>query len=326
MKIKWVFFFIWILSIFAFVIGQFLAPPNYATLPNNPWGALFGTSVVFGICSFLLMLLFIFLGNGKNSNKNKKTDKSKSSNKLLYFIAGGIVLLLATVIFLSQRATILELSKKAQDSELAKATMTPSPTAIAKVDSDPIIDCESSYPNCKGTSIRVRRSQCSKITCCGFDDGRWTIYPSVEKCTEAQKSAQPQQTAVPQTAPAVNKVPVFLTYSKYTIYCPSQNVDAVKSIDATMTSRSQEWAKNYNDCVSTFQQTDSCYVSCRTTFNTDWNACVATYGYTNDTACEKGVSDNELTCFKTCPSTATACSWVYSEQKSMSSQISNLCK
>ena len=55
-------------------------------------------------------------------------------------------------------------------------------------DPDPIIDCESSAPNCKGTSIRVRRSQCSKITCCQVGNN-WSIYSTNEKCDEAQNNS-----------------------------------------------------------------------------------------------------------------------------------------
>ena len=58
--LKWLFLGLWILCILAFSVGQFLAPPEYHLIPNNPWGNLFGTSVVFGIISFgLSMLLFI---------------------------------------------------------------------------------------------------------------------------------------------------------------------------------------------------------------------------------------------------------------------------
>lgn len=86
-----------------------------------------------------------------------------------------------------------ELEKEATPTPTPLINSTPTLIPTQKVvDTDPIIDCESSYPNCKGSSIRVRQSRCSKITCCGFNDGKWTIYPSVEKCTEAQKNSQTQ--------------------------------------------------------------------------------------------------------------------------------------
>lgn len=60
------------------------------------------------------------------------------------------------------------------------------PTPIPTTDPDPIIDCESGYPNCKGSSIKVHQSQCSKITCCGFNDGSWKLIKK-EDCDIAQK-------------------------------------------------------------------------------------------------------------------------------------------
>lgn len=106
MKIKWIFLTIWILSILAFVIGQFLAPQDYASLPNNPWENLFGTSFVLGVISFILMLIFIVVGK-KNKEPNESSKRRGSFVKFLLFVwlfclfGFGISVLVATNFFRS---------------------------------------------------------------------------------------------------------------------------------------------------------------------------------------------------------------------------------
>lgn len=199
-------------------------------------------------------------------------------------------------------------------------------------DPDPFIDCESTYPNCKGTSIRVHNSQCSKITCCQVGT-TWSIYPSSEKCNEAQKNFQSQQAPAQNTIqntsqPSANKVPVFISYGGYTVYCPSQNVGAVQSIASTMESKKNQWASDYNKCADNFYKTDSCYISCSNTNKNDLDICYAAYGYSGDnsSACTKEVWDNYSKCISSCPSASKSCDYVYWEQKNLSSQITNLCK
>jgi hypothetical protein len=203
-------------------------------------------------------------------------------------------------------------------------------TKTQTVNSDPIIDCVSSHPNCYGESLRLKSSQCSKIFCCGFSDGRWELYPSEEKCKQAWTAQQPTtQTQQQTTSNTSNKVPVFLTYGKYTIYCPSQNVDAVKSIDATMTSKSQEWAKQFNDCVELQKSIDPCYKDCYSKMSSASWSCIQSYQDTNSLeykSCQDKVTNDFLACTPSCPNPWTTCQYVYSEQKSMSNQISNLCK
>jgi len=57
----------------AFTIGQFIAPPEYHLQAGNPWGNLFGTSVVVGIVSFALAVLFFII------DKARKKDIKKAS-------------------------------------------------------------------------------------------------------------------------------------------------------------------------------------------------------------------------------------------------------
>lgn len=99
---KWIFFFLWLLSIVVFTIGQFLAPPNYSLIPNNPWGNLFGTSVVLGIGFFLIMIFFMFFEK-KNKNQAVKTNsKYDLSFKRIFsrlFITGVIGIIFGIAMF-----------------------------------------------------------------------------------------------------------------------------------------------------------------------------------------------------------------------------------
>lgn len=167
-------------------------------------------------------------------------------------------------------------------------------------------------PECGGGTKRESNSECEK------------------PCTRINNTNNNQQVIyVPQntTNNSSNKTAVFLTYLQYTIYCPPQNVEAVKSIDATMKSKSTEWARNYNDCYDRFRNNDPCWSSCKTAHSTGWNQCSSTYGYSGSDydACTKKVSDEYSSCISKCPSPSSSCDYVYSEQKNLSSQIDNLC-
>jgi len=83
MNKKWVFLGLWFLCVVVFSIGQLLAPPEYYLIPNNPWGNLFGASVVLGIIFFVLAVISFakdFLNRKKECNrvseKNAKYDFS----------------------------------------------------------------------------------------------------------------------------------------------------------------------------------------------------------------------------------------------------------
>ena len=90
-----------------------------------------------------------------------------------------------------------------------------------------------------------------------------------------------------------------------------------------------EWAKEYNACADTFFKTDSCHIVCSDKVKQERGACSDTYGYHTGSeydTCSKAAEDGYATCIKSCPSSSTACDYVYGERKSMSSQIDNLCK
>ncbi len=79
--LKWVFLCLWVVCIAAFTIVQFMAPPEYHLQSGNPWGNLFGTSVVVGIVSFALAVLFFIIDLARKKN-TKKPQSSKPKYNL----------------------------------------------------------------------------------------------------------------------------------------------------------------------------------------------------------------------------------------------------
>lgn len=96
------------------------------------------------------------------------------------------------------------------------------------VDSDPEIDCQSTYPNCVGQSIRIRRSACSNITCCQIGNN-WSIYTSRDKCHQDQNAFnnQNKNTNRTYTFPTYAPLPTWppLPTYNYPTYAPYPTVD-----------------------------------------------------------------------------------------------------
>ena len=89
---KWLFLSLWFLCVIAFIGGQFLAPPDYHLLPGNPWGNLFGTSLVFGVIFFCLFVLFLVLEQPKKRKENKIIEKQNKYNLSLKRILSRLFL------------------------------------------------------------------------------------------------------------------------------------------------------------------------------------------------------------------------------------------
>lgn len=90
--LKWLFLSLWALSLFVFIIGQFLAPPDYGSVPNNLWGPLFGISVIVGLTSFFLAVLFFFLDKSKHQNDTKPNDIKPKYDLSFKRIASRLIL------------------------------------------------------------------------------------------------------------------------------------------------------------------------------------------------------------------------------------------
>lgn len=164
---------------------------------------------------------------------------------------------------------------------------------------------------CGGGMKRISKSECDK--------------PCTRVSSTNQNNSQSNNSSSSNNS---DKTPVFISFGGYTIYCPAGNVGAVMTINSTMEGKKEEWAKRHHECAQSFMNTDSCYVSCKSAYNSDWSKCTSTYGYSGDeySFCTKEVGDNHYSCIKGCPSSAEHCDYVYAEMRSMSNQISNLCK
>lgn len=186
-------------------------------------------------------------------------------------------------------------------------------------DSDPVVNCRS---NECGT-IKLKQSECAnQYICCEVGSGNWSWYGSNDKCKQAQRDFHNQgnnSNNPPQQNQNTNLVAVYLTYGGYTVYCPPQNASAAQTIDATMNSKKDEWARSFNSCADNFRNSDSCYQACKATHTNGFMAC-------SDTQCYDKVSSEYGTCISNCPDVNKACDSVYWERKSLSSQISSLCQ
>jgi hypothetical protein len=195
---------------------------------------------------------------------------------------------------------------------------------------DYMVNCNVSE-TCGGGTRRVKKSECDNSTCCQIGSS-WVFYTSKDKCIQDQKNQIASQYIPPatnaNTSPTSSKVPVYLTYSSYSIYCPSQNVSAIQAIDAEMKSKKDKWDTDYVNCSENFYKKDPCYISCYNLETSQLNSCYSQFSYSgNDsTACKSKAFDDYGSCIKSCPSARESCDYVYLEQKNLSSQINNLCK
>jgi len=206
------------------------------------------------------------------------------------------------------------------------ASITPTPLQKQSyVDPDPIINCVSSAEDCKGSSIKTKRSECHNITCCQIGK-TWSLYVSSELCKQAQNIAQQQNNQ--NSNISSNKVPVFVPFYGYTLNCPSQNVNAIQNINAAIESKNSQWFIDYDYCSKRFYENNSCYQLCDDTRKTELNNCYASYGHTGDAAtmCINIAWDNSSKCYSYCPSALSECDYVYWERNNLLNQIKNLCK
>ncbi len=220
----WIFFLLWSSAVASF----FVVPWKFSNWKFS--GKFMGIDFFAGVCFFIITIIFILLN--KNDNRKiiqTKEHKIKTQSNFSIFSLILFVLLLCSATFLLgkninssyNRPSVLNLST----TPFPIPTLSPTPTKKPVIDSDPFIDCESSSPNCKGISIRVRKSQCSKITCCQIGNS-WSIYQTVELCKEAQKNVKPTQQVQNPTIPTARPTTQLNYYCydntyKYSYYTSS---------------------------------------------------------------------------------------------------------
>ena len=203
--------------------------------------------------------------------------------------------------------------------------------AQTNIGNDPIVNCQIS-PECGGGSRQMKKSECEQSVCCQIGS-KWYFYLSREKCSEDQKNYR-QDTYKPLTinnssTGTSDRIPVFLSFYGYTLYCPPQNIDAIKSINQTMEAKKSEWDKNYKDCVDLERTTDPCQKNCDSQMRTENENCVRLYGDNVNSpeysTCTNRVTEEYLNCSDKCPNPYTTCRRVYEEQNYLYNQIKNLC-
>lgn len=74
--------------------------------------------------------------------------------------------------------------------------------AAPVANTDPVVNCTSSAPNCNGSTIKLPQSQCSQITCCQVGN-TWSLYATNQLCQQAQNSLNNSQPAQQNTQPSV---------------------------------------------------------------------------------------------------------------------------
>lgn len=117
-------------------------------------------------------------------------------------------------------------------------------------------------------------------------------------------------------------VPVYLTYSKMEAYCPPENAEAIKAIDAKMLAGSFQYASDHKKCIDIYHDDDQCNTSCGLQLVIGSKECKLK----KDDSCLFEIADKYRGCILRCPSISTDCEYVYNEQKQLGYQFSELCR
>jgi|GEM_PF-6681885 len=222
-------FILWLISCLLIVI--FYIFESYTNIGTKLSGSIkeffYIFDILFGIVVFLVFIASLTsTGTQPIPLKKIKTDKRHSALGTIFLTIIGTLIVVALAYFGIDYVNLKTKEDIVNPTPFPTHTTTPTPLPTVQkpvyVDPDPIIDCESSYPNCKGNFIRVRKSQCPNITCCGFTDGTWRIYASVDQCKKDQSASS----AKPATQTTKKIQETFVPYSIDTDPCytvPKQN-------------------------------------------------------------------------------------------------------
>ncbi len=241
---------VWILSVFYFLVLLSLAFINNGLTEQQ--GGLIAIAIITGIIAFLGALLFysihfLFFRKKKRLGTTGSVRKGISP---LFVIVPILILALAGVVAV-YGAYNLGKAERLLQSEQTNPTETTNNTPdvteeIRYIDSDPVITCTSSHPQCSGQSIQVRQSACSQIYCCRIDD-KWSVYPSENDCKAAAQKEAPQQ-----QNNTTNYPPCTINYSELgaiTYYTIPPEECASKQIDQKV---HEELRDSYDKCVQNF--------------------------------------------------------------------------
>lgn len=333
-------FYLWIVTLLVFVVSL-LINAKFDDYGIN----LFNSEFLSGLFFFNILV-------GINTFIATVVTSIKKNNKVS-FIASNIFIISLVYFFLNISVFAVEGFKAKNDEGYknkyyVEITPTPLPTAeptvtpkvIPKktikpvqkvVDTDPIVNCTMSA-ECGGDIRKVKESECKNGTCCQIGSS-WIFYTSKQKCIDDQNKARPNTVNNPQIVPTTavyvpyeshaGKVAVFLSYNNSTTYCPPQNVEAVKSIVSSIESKKSGWDSKYNECVSSFKNTDGCWVNCKNISTNEVATCV--YGTSDYSPCIDRIAQSFIACNNSCTNPDKQCQFAYSERSNLISQITNLC-
>lgn len=307
---------LWVLCIAIFFgILIYFKPTNGIYTESE--SLLLASVLISGVITFSLAILFYIIyffrrkkpseSDHKKSNLGKRIFKSPFTYVSFLFV---VILFLFSSKIETLNESINELQSNATNKSIREIlqSITPIPTTqiTQKYNNpDPIVNCgpgEHSRQYVKDNS-----SNCKNYVDCGLsNDTVWTMMIKSECDKKHAEEASKYNQSTQQNTGSSKKIPVFLSYWNSTVYCSPENVGAAYSINSTLEGNKAKDQQNYQACVSNFQQTNSCYNSCKTSSYQDSNF---DYG----------------SCIATCPSTADACNWVYSQSNSTRNQINNLC-
>lgn len=217
-----IWFLSWVTTMVIFFLVLLSADFNLAS--SSPFlTILLLVDVLFGLLAFLAVILAIFVGFFK---------KNERKNSLIYSFN---TIALFTLFFV----LLLSFSEKSSQQPLINQESSPSPTVFYSPEpsavpttnktgttatsnnlnpNDPV-HCPVS-DKCGGGTKPLKRSECENSVCCQLDD-KWVFYTDRDQCIRDQGGN-------PANADK-KKVPVFLVHNSATVFCPEDNVDAVKA-------------------------------------------------------------------------------------------------
>lgn len=83
---------------------------------------------------------------------------------------------------------LINIQSPSPNSTATEQISTATPTIT--IEPNPIVTCTSSVPECQGQTLIARRSDCSKIICCGLYFGVYELYSDATKCELEQRLEQ----------------------------------------------------------------------------------------------------------------------------------------
>lgn len=246
------------------------------------------------------------------SKKNPISPKSNTDRFLIPATAIATAVLIVFVFLIGYQNSGLVLgvlginTTPAPTSTFIQPTSSITPTPIVQsttqsqtyVNSDPIIDCKSTYSKCYGETIKLHSSQCSNITCCGFNNGKWIVYPDLASCKadQAKDTIPPQGQNTTTQRSSTNNVWCWNNtygYGYYTSSGDQCNLDNAKST-------------TNNICITTQKiKSNTCSTVCQTVEDQGKQACSGLSAYPVDYYGQclngpGGVSDQYGACLSKC--------------------------